>query len=113
MLHGSIGNQGNAVDAVEDLFADDNVTEALGMATQLREIRTMAHGTPGDALPEGLMKRLKQGLGSHIKRHYYTYYKAVGMEQANIDRVMHYQLVGIGVLNSLIMVSHSSWAHGE
>ena len=24
MLHGSIGNQGNAVDAVEDLFADDN-----------------------------------------------------------------------------------------
>ena len=26
MLHGSIGNQGNAVDAVEDLFADDNVS---------------------------------------------------------------------------------------
>jgi hypothetical protein len=26
MLHGSIGNQGNAVDAVEDLFADDNAS---------------------------------------------------------------------------------------
>ena len=35
----------------------------------------MTSGTPGDALPEGLMKRLKQGLGSHIKRNYFTYYK--------------------------------------
>lgn len=40
----------------------------------------MTGGTPGDALPEGLMKRLKLGLGSHIKRNYYTYYKSVGME---------------------------------
>ena len=40
------------------------------------------------------MKRLKQGLGSHIKRNYYTYYKAVGMEQSNIIRVMHYQAMG-------------------
>jgi hypothetical protein len=93
---------------LEMLFADDNVTEALGMAMQLREIRTMTNGTPGDALPEGLMKRLKQGLGSHIKRHYYTYYKAVGMEQANIDRVVHYQAIGIGIVNSIIMVRDSA-----
>ena len=79
---------------LEMLFADDNVTEALGMAQQLREVRTMTNGTPGDALPEGLMKRLKQGLGSHIKRNYYTYYKAVGMEQTNIERVIHYQASG-------------------
>ena len=28
----------------------------------------------GDALPEGLMKRLKNGPGSHLKRNYFTYH---------------------------------------
>lgn len=92
---------------LEMLFADDDVTEALGMALQLREIRTMTSGTPGDALPEGLMKRLKQGLGSHIKRHYYTYYKSIGMEQSSINRVVHYQAIGVNVINSIVMVSWS------
>ena len=57
---------------LEMIFADELVLEALGMATQLREIRSMVKGTPGDALPEGLLKRLKNGLGSHIKRNSFT-----------------------------------------
>ena len=38
---------------LEMIFADDYVTQALGMANRLREIRTTVDGLPGGALPEG------------------------------------------------------------
>ena len=46
------------------LFADSHVTQALGMGVQLRELR---RGQGGNQLPEGLIKMLKEALGSHIK----------------------------------------------
>lgn len=68
-------------------------------------LRGWCAGTPGDALPEGLMKKLKGGLGSHIKRNHFTYLKAIGKEVTNINRVLHFQSIGMDVLNSLIMAS--------
>ena len=63
---------------LETIFAEDGVTAALGMTDQLREIRSIdpvskLGRTPRGALPQGLIKKLKKGLGDHIKTHFYNY----------------------------------------
>ena len=57
---------------LEMIFANDGVTAARGMADQLREIRSIdlvskLGRTPGGALPQGLIKKLKKDLKGHIK----------------------------------------------
>ena len=101
-----IGDKAQRV--LEMIFADDGVTAALGMAEQLREIRSMDPDsklgrTPGGALPLGLIKKLKTGLGNHIKMHFYMYYQAIGREVTNITRIQERSGQVLDVVNSAIM----------
>ena len=95
---------------LEMIFADDYVTQALGMANRLREIRTTVDGLPGGALPEGLIKKLKQGLGSHIKSHYFRYYQAIGKELTNINRIRNRKLQMVQLMNSVVMVRRPAFS---
>ena len=79
------------------IFSDKEVSDALGGAVQFKKIANL------DAPPDGLIIKLKDGPGKHIKDHYYDYVKALNAEMAHIERLQSLQkqatgLIGIGVL---------------
>lgn len=59
------------------IFEDKEVMRTLGMACQMKSIR----GTP----PDGLMLRLKDCLGSHLKKNFFNYKRALDDELNNIE----------------------------
>mmetsp|Transcript_5463 Transcript_5463/g.10401 ORF Transcript_5463/g.10401 Transcript_5463/m.10401 type:complete len:582 (+) Transcript_5463:35-1780(+) len=66
-----------AMSVLKCIFEDKEVIRTLGMAEQLRTIR----GKP----PQGLMLRLKVGLGGHIKKNFFNYKRALDDELNNIE----------------------------
>ena len=79
------------------IFSDAKVLEALGGAVQLKNI------VDPDAVPSGVLTKLKAGPGKHIKDRYYEYVKALKTEMAHIERLQSLQkqvtgLIAIGLL---------------
>ena len=79
------------------IFSDNKVREALGGAVMFTKIANP------DAVPDGLLIKLKAGPGHHIKERYYDYVKALKTEMAHIERLQSLQkqatgLIGIGLL---------------
>ena len=79
------------------IFSDKKVREALGGAVMFKGIASP------DAVPDGLLIKLKAGPGHHIKERYYDYVKALKTEMAHIERLQSLQkqatgLIAIGLL---------------
>ena len=79
------------------IFSDKQVLEALGGAVMFKNI------ADPDAVPGGVLVRLKAGPGKHIKERYYDYVKALKTEMAHIERLQSLQkqatgLIAIGLL---------------
>ena len=66
---------------LEQVFDDEKLKEALGMANQLSEI---VRGDNGNGAPDGLLMRLKSDAGGHIKDHYFGFVKAINDEIGSV-----------------------------
>ena len=87
------------------IFSDAKVLEALGGAMQFKNI------ADPDAVPRGVLIKLKAGPGKHIKGRYYEYVKALKTETAHIERLQMLQkqatgLIFIGLLAMLTGVGN-------
>ncbi|GMI28353.1 hypothetical protein TeGR_g1075 [Tetraparma gracilis] len=66
-----------AMVVLRSIFEDKEVLRVLGMAEQFKKIRGKA--------PEGLLMKLKMGLGGHLKQNYILYKRALDDELNNIE----------------------------
>jgi hypothetical protein len=83
------------------IFADDKVRVGLGIAEQFHDIT----GEP----PHGVLLKLKEGPGSHIKKRAYEYEKALDKEMARIERIKELRtqmvnLMGTGIASGFIAI---------
>ena len=53
---------------LKQIFMDDKLRSAIGMANQLKDI---SRGENGKHVPDGLVKNFKRYAGAHIKSHFY------------------------------------------
>ena len=53
---------------LKQIFMDDKLRSAIGMANQLKDI---SRGENGKHVPDGLVKKFKRDAGAHIKSHFY------------------------------------------
>ena len=74
------------------IFSDEKVREALGAAGQFKGI------ADPDAVPGGVLTKLKAGPGKHIKDRYYKYVKALKTEIAHIERLQMLQKQATGLI---------------
>eukprot|EP01052_Picozoa_sp_SAG31_P039274 SAG31_NODE_5413_length_2550_cov_2.164831_1_plen_731_part_00 len=69
---------------LKQIFLDQELKTALGMANQLRDI---VRGENNKSIPQGLVTSMKNDAGGHIKAHYYSFVKAINSEIERINRI--------------------------
>jgi hypothetical protein len=85
---------------LRQLFDDEKLLGAIGMANQCRGIKT---GENGADMPEILLKLFKDGTAATLRRDKFTYQQAINREQANIDRVTKRQGQFVAFLGSIVL----------
>jgi hypothetical protein len=85
---------------LRQLFDDEKLLAAIGMANQCREIKT---GENGADMPEIFLKLFKDGTAATLRHDKFTYQMAISREQANIDRVTKRQAQFVAFLGSIVL----------
>jgi hypothetical protein len=85
---------------LRQLFDDEKLVAAIGMANQYRGIKT---GENGADIPDDLLKLFKDGTAATLRRDKFTYQQAIDPEQANIDRITKRQSQFVAFLGSIVL----------
>ena len=85
---------------LEQVFDDEKLKEALGMANQLSEI---VRGENGKGAPDGLLMRLKSDAGGHIKAHYFAFVNTINTEIGRINKIKGRQEAMFTTIQSALM----------
>ena len=85
-----------AVLVLRSVFEDKEILRALGMAEQMKSIR----GVP----PQGLLLVLKQKLGGHLRKNYFTYKRALD-EELNCIEFIEKQKTWVTAMTGSIIVA--------
>jgi hypothetical protein len=86
---------------LDQVFDDEDLKEALGMANQLSEI---VRSDNGNGAPDGLLMRLKSDAGGHIKDNYFGFIKATNDEIGRINKIKGRQEALFTTIQSALMV---------
>jgi hypothetical protein len=85
---------------LEQVFADEKLQEALGMANQLT---AMVRGENGKDVPDGFLMRFKQDAGGHIKTNNFGFVKAINDEIGRINKIKGRQEAMFTTVQSALM----------
>ena len=80
------------VAVLEAIFSDREVLSAMGAGKQFND----ATGK----VPLEVLKKLKAGLGGHIKKNAFAYHQVINREVARIGRIKQLQVRAVGLVGS-------------
>ena len=101
------GSRAQAI--ARQVFGDDKLLAAIGMADQLQKIN---QGSGGDNVPGAMIAIFKEDATANLRRNKFTYNQSINIELANIERVKTRQsqfVAAIGLLFFMLSNLFSLW----